>query len=315
MGPALAALPLTAVSVILAAVFNFHHLELFYYVARYGGIARAVKKIPYGIQQPALSIQMRQLEEAIGVQLFHRRVFRLTPAGEYLYEFIRPVLDNLKAVVDRLREGNGSQPVIRLAASPFVLHEALPPLLKEAQRRQPGLRIDLKEASPSQVMRLFEDRQIDVAITALGDKLPAGCTTRVLAELPPVLLVRTRSRHRSAEAIWKHTPVVIEKLMSPPPHDPVSRAFQNELARRSIIWKATDDGNSLGLVDTYVRHGFGVGLTLALPRRLPSGLRALRLPGFPRVPVGAIWQGVLHPVMERILDGLARRAKSVSTGT
>ena len=34
---------------------NIHHLELFYYVARYGGITEAVRNIPYGIQQPAVS--------------------------------------------------------------------------------------------------------------------------------------------------------------------------------------------------------------------------------------------------------------------
>ena len=41
---------------------NVHHLELFYYVARYGGIMPAVRNIPYGIQQPAVSGQVVQLE-------------------------------------------------------------------------------------------------------------------------------------------------------------------------------------------------------------------------------------------------------------
>ena len=36
---------------------NVHHLELFYYVARHGGISQAVRHIPYGIQQPAVSGQ------------------------------------------------------------------------------------------------------------------------------------------------------------------------------------------------------------------------------------------------------------------
>ena len=36
---------------------NVHHLELFYYVARHGGISRALQYMPYGIQQPAVSGQ------------------------------------------------------------------------------------------------------------------------------------------------------------------------------------------------------------------------------------------------------------------
>ena len=61
---------------------NIHHLELFYYVARHGGIMPAVRNIPYGIQQPAVSAQVAQLEEFLGVTLFQRRPFALTPEGE-----------------------------------------------------------------------------------------------------------------------------------------------------------------------------------------------------------------------------------------
>jgi DNA-binding transcriptional LysR family regulator len=68
---------------------NVHHLELFYYVVRYRGISAAVRKIPYGIQQPAVSGQMRQLEDDVGKELFERSPFRLTPAGEKLFGYVR----------------------------------------------------------------------------------------------------------------------------------------------------------------------------------------------------------------------------------
>jgi DNA-binding transcriptional LysR family regulator len=74
----------------IAGLMNVHHLELFYYVARHGGIMPAVRNIPYGIQQLAVSSQIAQLEEFLGATLFHRRPFVLTPEGEKLYELIRP---------------------------------------------------------------------------------------------------------------------------------------------------------------------------------------------------------------------------------
>ena len=70
---------------------NVHHLELFYYVAKHGGIMPAVRNIPYGIQQPAVSAQVAQLEEFLGVTLFQRRPFALTPPGEKLYAFVAAV--------------------------------------------------------------------------------------------------------------------------------------------------------------------------------------------------------------------------------
>ena len=77
---------------------NIHHLELFYYVARHGGITEAVRNIPYGIQQPAVSGQVAQLEEFLGVVLFQRRPFALSTAGEKLYKFITPFFSNLEAI-------------------------------------------------------------------------------------------------------------------------------------------------------------------------------------------------------------------------
>src|SRR6516164_11168270 len=81
---------------------NIHHLELFYYVARHGGITEAVRNIPYGIQQPAVSGQVAQLEEYLGVVLFQRRPFALTPAGQKLYAYIQPFFSNLDQIASEL---------------------------------------------------------------------------------------------------------------------------------------------------------------------------------------------------------------------
>lgn len=83
---------------------NVHHLELFYYVARHGGISQAVRNMPYGIQQPAMSGQIIHLEEFLGVTLFQRRPFQLTAAGEDL-PVHRTVFSNINSTADRLRGG------------------------------------------------------------------------------------------------------------------------------------------------------------------------------------------------------------------
>ena len=74
---------------------NVHHLELFYYVAKHGGISEAVRKMLYGIQQPAVSGQILQLEETLGLKLFQRRPFHLTPAGRELFAFVEPFFGRL----------------------------------------------------------------------------------------------------------------------------------------------------------------------------------------------------------------------------
>ena len=93
---------------------NIHHLELFYYVARHGGITEAVRNIPYGIQQPAVSGQVAQLEEYLGVTLFQRRPFALTPAGEKLYQFVQPFFANLDLIASDLQGGKARQILLEL---------------------------------------------------------------------------------------------------------------------------------------------------------------------------------------------------------
>ncbi|MCZ7636998.1 MAG: LysR family transcriptional regulator [Verrucomicrobia bacterium] len=90
-------------------MLNIHHLELFYYVARHGGIMEAVRNMPYGIQQPAISAQIIRLEEDLGVTLFQRRPFVLTQAGTEVFEFIRPFFGNLDQFEQRITGGWASR--------------------------------------------------------------------------------------------------------------------------------------------------------------------------------------------------------------
>src|SRR3954470_10004103 len=102
---------------------NIHHLELFYYVARHGGISAAVRHMPYGIQQPAVSAQILLLEQDLGVKLFHRTPFKLTPEGGELFAFAQPFFENLGAMGAKLRLK--SAPHLRIAASELVLRDYL----------------------------------------------------------------------------------------------------------------------------------------------------------------------------------------------
>lgn len=106
---------------------NVHHLELFYYVAKCEGITPAVRRMPYGIQQPAVSGQMLNLERTLGTALFKRRPFVLTPAGEELYNYVYPFFSRMEEMRSRVC-GEGSNH-LRLAAPTSVLAKHLPEVL------------------------------------------------------------------------------------------------------------------------------------------------------------------------------------------
>src|SRR5213593_1592917 len=144
---------------------NIHHLELFYYVARHGGISEAVRNMPYGIQQPAMSGQIIQLEESLGVALFHRRPFALTAQGEELFAFIAPFFDNLQPMAETIRGGVSQH--IRIGASEIVLRDHLPGVMQAMQKQFPKLKITLREGYQPELESWVCKKELDLALTVL----------------------------------------------------------------------------------------------------------------------------------------------------
>ncbi len=179
---------------------NIHHLELFYYVARHGGIVPAVRNMPYGIQQPAVSGQIARLEESLGTKLFNRRPFALLPPGVELYEFIRPFFDEIDHVGEAIRGGSAQQ--LRVAAPAIVLHDYLPEILRRVRKRFPAFRLTLHEAARAEAERLLQAGEIDLAVTVIEHKKRSGIRSRALLELPLILLVKATQRLTRADELW-----------------------------------------------------------------------------------------------------------------
>ncbi len=289
---------------------NVHHLELFYYVAKHGGIGAAVRNIPYGIQQPAISGQILALEEALGTRLFQRRPFALTPAGRRLAEFVTPFFENLGEVAAELLGESGQR--LRLAASAQALRDHVPDLLKILHQQQPLTRLCLQEAYQAEAEALLGRHEIDLAITELADRPASGIQAQTLLRLPLVLIVREDSPLRSTRELWTEE-TFRQPLIALAGNQTLTRQFHDELRRRhGRQWPVSIEASSIELVETYVAEGFGVGLSVLVPNKpaRPDGvaLRTLPLTGFAPLVVAALWQGKLPPVPAGFLALAKKRA-------
>jgi DNA-binding transcriptional LysR family regulator len=289
---------------------NVHHLELFYYVARHGGISEAVRNMPYGIQQPAISGQVIQLEENLGVTLFHRRPFALTPAGEELYQFIKPFFENLQPMADKIRGGISQH--IRIGASEIVLRDHVPALLQRMQKQFSKLKVTLRDGYQPQLESWLQRQEVDLAITLLDGKLPGGISALPLLPLPLALLVPKDSRLKFASELWA-LDRIDESLVSLPTNESIYKSFQRGLAKRKVDWFTSIEVSAIALVETYVANGNGIGLSVAIPRaKLHPQLRVLPLEDFEPVTLGVLWQGKLTPIMEAFLRGIQEAAKELA---
>ena len=295
-------------------MLNVHHLELFYYVAKFEGITQAVRKMPYGIQQPAVSGQILQLEEALGVRLFNRRPFALTNAGEELYDFIYPFFSRLPNMAARLR-GEEAQH-LKLAASSAILTSHLPALFEEMRQRIPDLRLTLRDVAPDTVEETLGRQEVDLAITILHAKVSSGIKSEELIRLPITLIVREGDKlkdFKCIQALADSSGVIDAPLVSAPTTETIVRLFQQGLEKHGLTWQPRVEVNSIDVANNYVGHGFGYGLGVDIPAiDVPDGLRRIPLPGFPPLVIGMLYQGKLKPLAALFADLVKKRASVLS---
>jgi len=260
--------------------------------------------MPYGIQQPAISGQISQLEKTLGTKLFHRRPFGLTPGGAKLFAAIEMFFSGLQQLPDQVR-GHAAQH-LRLASPAIVLRDYLPAILARYKRSYPDFKLTLHDANQARAEELLRQREIDLAITQVEGRPSASVHSCDLVRLRTVLVLPSRSRVRSLKDLFRFgTPA--ERLISLPPDEVLAKQFQAGLKRMGLSWHPAIEVGSLDLIDTYASLGFGIGLSLSTPgKKLSRGLRELPLSSFPRLNIAAMWIGDLSDLAARFLNDVKK---------
>jgi len=298
---------------------NVHHLELFYFVAKFEGITAAVRKMPYGIQQPAVSGQILQLESELGVKLFNRRPFALTPEGEELYDYIYPFFSRMSHVEQSLKGELGKH--LRICASASVLRNHLPNVLEKMKLRIPDLRLSLREVDPSAIYSGLLNQEADIAVSIIYGKLTDGLKAEELLSLPVVLLVPDTCDVKSLDDLIEESNDGTGMrakipLVGLPSHEALQQIFQRGLLERDIKWDVSVEVNSLDVIQSYVRRGFGAGIAVGVPgdsgeQFTAEGCNVIPLNGFARLVIGILYQGQIKPIAQEFINETKEYAKNL----
>ncbi len=141
-------------------------MRAFYAIVEEGNISHAAQRLD--IAQPALSRQMKRLEQSLGVQLFERgsRRIRLTEAGRVLYTRVEHILGMVDGTVREITEiGSGVAGAIRLGTITTSGAMLLPELIAEFHRRYPQVTFQIWEAEGARILELLDNRVIEIGIT------------------------------------------------------------------------------------------------------------------------------------------------------
>lgn len=176
---------------------TFAQLRTFACAAGSGSFAKAAEQLY--ISQPAVSEQIRTLEERLGRHLFERRrgsTPLLTPEGEEALEIVQTILAASHDLFGRSRRSAKKIP-LRISIGPFLRENYLGPLVPRIYREYPGVDLDLRPAMSSmEVMRQIHDGEIDLAIYTVSVTEEAPAHARQIRELPFAMLAPPGTRAR-----------------------------------------------------------------------------------------------------------------------
>ena len=147
---------------------ELQQLRGFCEVARQGSFTRAADRL--FLTQPAVSQQIRALEEELGQSLLERgrKGVRLTHAGEVLFRRARSVLGEVAAARAELEEmGTHVRGRVLLATSDTNCTYVLPPVLRRFRERFPEVEVDIRNKMSSEVGELVLADEIDFGLATL----------------------------------------------------------------------------------------------------------------------------------------------------
>ena len=141
-------------------------MRAFFAIVEEGNISHAAQRLD--VAQPALSRQMKRLEEKLNVKLFERgsRRIRLTEAGRVLYGRVENILGMVDGTVREITEiGSGAKGTIRIGTITTSGAMILPDLISEFHKIYPKITFEIWEAEGARILELLDSRLIEIAIT------------------------------------------------------------------------------------------------------------------------------------------------------
>jgi len=238
--------------------------------------ARAAERL--GLTQPALSQQIKALEERLGTRLFVRakRRIELTQAGAVLLTEARAVLDRVeRAVTLTRRAGRGESGRVEIGyVGAAMVQPTLPRVIRAFHERRPGVELSFRLFAMMDQLNAVRDHDLDLAVLRrpIGS-LPEGIEAHPIVSEPLVVAVPEGHRTASGDSV-RFADLADEGFIAfaDPPGVGLGQVLE-DIAREAgfrprIAQRVAEQSAMLGMIAA----GMGVGL-------MANAVRFLRMPG------------------------------------
>ena len=270
---------------------TLRQLRYFDALIRHGHFGRAAEAC--AISQPALSMQIKELEEALGGALLERsaRKVALTKFGEELAQRVRDILHSVDELGDFARASRDRLTGrLRIGMIPTIAPYLLPTVIGNLTRTHPELEIHVREALTSKLIRELAEGRLDTAIVALPVSEPSLTEVALFAE--NFLLVRPGEDEGtpvpSSEMLREMKLLLLEE----------GHCFRDQALsfcnKQSSLPREVLDASSLSTLVQMVRAGMGVTLIPEMAMAVETRSASVSVARFkdpqPSRTIGMIWR-------------------------
>lgn len=244
---------------------NLDQLQALQEVIALGSFSAAANKL--NLTQPAISLQVRELEKRFGVQLVQRVGKRAyaTAAGEELLQHARRMIaeaDNASAALRRYRQGQLGR--ARLATSVAVCTYLLPPVLTELRRTHPEIELTIALGTTEYVVDAILDNALDIGIVTMPVKRHTALEIEPLREDPMMAFFPGAERRLPREADPRY--LAGRNLILSNRQSQTYRIIASWFEAEGIALKPIMELANTEAIKTLVAAGIGVGI-LPLERK------------------------------------------------
>jgi DNA-binding transcriptional LysR family regulator len=299
-------------------------LRVFRVVADTLNFRRAAEELH--LTQPAVTAQIKSLEESLGIALFDRigRDITLTPAGSTLLHYVRQIEATTNEAIAALAPFGGQEGIdLRIGASHTIAIYLLPKVLRQLVGDWPKLRVHVIGGTTNEVLQALTTHQIGVGLIEAPAFRP-DLKTEVFAEDELALIVRPDHRWtrkpvlRAAELV--QAPILLREEGSG-----MRRFVEEYLERNGVLRQQLQtpiDINSTEGIISAVEAGLGAGFApcMALEKALQIGaVKTVQLDNGPikrQLSIvllnGPEPRGPIGQLLELLRNYMARRQKDAS---
>jgi len=238
---------------------NYHHLRLFWEVARAGSLRAAAARLH--LSQPTISAQIKALEKSLGEQLFNRtgRGLKLTPQGRLVMECAAEIF-SLGTEMVRSLHGQGSARNLRLNIG---ITDSLPKLvawrlIRPAMKAFPNLQLSCAEGHVQELLGSLAAGRLDVVLSdeAAPSSLPVKAFNHLLGESPVVFCATSalaKKLGKGFPASLKDAPMLLPASRTAWRHE-IDRWFDSHRIRPRVVAEFDD----AALMKTAASDGLGL---------------------------------------------------------